>query len=843
MKPTNTIRPGAFRKQRGVAIIMTLGILSLLLILAISFSFSTRTERNAASANSDLVRARLFCESGVDRAIAYLSNSYPAFSALPTTAAERGNLFPAVKASSLFIKAPTGNGWSGRYVAACKDGTAAEADGVETALSAALQYTSGSSQPFFTPADSWIRTGGGATWLPIRNNATTKVIGRVAYVIIDESGKLDPNCAATLAKLSTGTASGITPGTRIGQAPKEINVASSTFGSLGFASAPLWVSWQHMVNGAAGVQTKATPVAGAYSSVTGTEDIFQIFSPYSYDPEAWYDFTTQKDYSRLNLARADWTGVTATSLSSGTKTSFWDTTKTPAVPSTTEASSIPCLATMKNAAGASVSSQVAANIIDYCDTDNKATTDFVAGGNPKDGSYTKATCTYMGNEKVPYIYEVTVHSEATVSDDGDRDAPTYTYDLYFTAAVKLVNIYKTAAPASPATLSALTVDLRFSDSMQNTIGYGDYGTNMTIDDADASVYGIRFNLTPPASMAASSYSSGLQKRVHYQWSTRNGDAALPVFKASSVCALLTTSEGVADYANVSASEFDLNNTIGSPGNDIRDYDFQAYDPRSNLDANTEWKREEKASTDAGKFNSSVGAPAGAPANDKEAGADPTTWSTAYIRNEPMKSLWELGCISRGEKFCTINLKKFSTTASGKYTDGDANILDQAKLQGEALVRGKVNVNSPSAGVWKGLVSNDVKTGGTLSNTTAAMAGTTAIATAAPPTTASASYPYTSRGEAAEKYFGSAPYADATKPDAAQEELIGKTAALLTTRQNYFSILVTAQSLQEVPDTVPGSVTCGGKSVLVTGEQKMLAIVYRDAYTNKFRIEKLSYLNE
>ncbi len=69
--------PSARRRYRGIALLFTLGMMSLILILAMSFSFQARTEFMAARNSSDLVRARLLCESGLERALAYIDWNYP----------------------------------------------------------------------------------------------------------------------------------------------------------------------------------------------------------------------------------------------------------------------------------------------------------------------------------------------------------------------------------------------------------------------------------------------------------------------------------------------------------------------------------------------------------------------------------------------------------------------------------------------------------------------------------------------------------------------------------------------------------------------------------------------
>ncbi|MBO4304650.1 MAG: hypothetical protein J6A21_08705 [Lentisphaeria bacterium] len=109
--------------------------------------------------------------------------------------------------------------------------------------------------------------------------------------------------------------------------------------------------------------------------------------------------------------------------------------------------------------------------------------------------------------------------------------------------------------------------------------------------------------------------------------------------------------------------------------------------------------------------------------DKEAATDPAlgTLSTAFIAEKPMLSLWELGAISRAEKWRTINLKRTvpnpnaekKDTSGGKnnrmgfdkekaedvedenkthYGDGDGNILDQVKIN-EVVASSPSNSNT------------------------------------------------------------------------------------------------------------------------------------------------------
>ncbi|MBQ9501801.1 MAG: hypothetical protein IJU70_06570 [Lentisphaeria bacterium] len=121
-----------------------------------------------------------------------------------------------------------------------------------------------------------------------------------------------------------------------------------------------------------------------------------------------------------------------------------------------------------------------------------------------------------------------------------------------------------------------------------------------------------------------------------------------------------------------------------------------------------------------KFSAAAGAGEAGVDYDKEKVDDPA-WlgaasnqhiSTAYIRNAPMQSLWELGAIHRASAWETINIKRavvpsgpsqrridLSENKTGTlsdngtaYADGDAVILDQVKLTGAAYTSGKLDVN-------------------------------------------------------------------------------------------------------------------------------------------------------
>ena len=107
-------------------------------------------------------------------------------------------------------------------------------------------------------------------------------------------------------------------------------------------------------------------------------------------------------------------------------------------------------------------------------------------------------------------------------------------------------------------------------------------------------------------------------------------------------------------------------------------------------------------------------------------------------------------------------------------------------------------------------------------------------------------------------------ADATQDDAA-EAAISKLAELATVRQNYFTVLICSQAIQDVGglpydsngDGIPDRTAAygvvdtkrdaSGKVIgyadRILADQKLCATVYRDAISNRLRVERLEFMNE
>lgn len=248
------------------------------------------------------------------------------------------------------------------------------------------------------------------------------------------------------------------------------------------------------------------------------------------------------------------------------------------------------------------------------------------------------------------------------------------------------------------------------------------------------------------------------------------------------------------------------------------------------------------------------------ANNGPAWGDGTNHlSTAYIRNAPMQSLWELGVIHRGAAWQTLNLKAagapkdpsspatatsispadmkqnlaWSNAEGTSYSSGDGGILEQVKLTENAYCYGKIDINmlcSDKTSINKGYQSkyddemgqvlfNNIRYGQEISKfetetTTGSALSFSSISPLSQVVTAMTSSdkrPFASRtqfldwttgGNSLANAFGAATLTSAS--DAQLEEIVGKTINLLKAEpsaSNVIQFIVVAQTIRDLSGTV------------------------------------------
>lgn len=233
-------------------------------------------------------------------------------------------------------------------------------------------------------------------------------------------------------------------------------------------------------------------------------------------------------------------------------------------------------------------------------------------------------------------------------------------------------------------------------------------------------------------------------------------------------------------------------------------------------------------------------------------------STAYIRNAPMQSLWELGVIHRGAAWQTLNLKAagapkdpsspaaatsispadmkqnlaWSNAEGTSYASGDGGILEQVKLTENAYCYGKIDINMlcSDTSINKGYQSkyddemgqvlfNNIRYGQEISKfeTETTTGSALSFSSGSPLSqvvtamTSSDKRPFASRtqfldwttgGNSLANAFGAATLTSAS--DAQLEEIVGKTINLLKAEpsaSNVIQFIVVAQTIRDLSGTV------------------------------------------
>lgn len=792
--------------NRGIALLFTLGILALLLVLALAFATSSIVQRKAAANNADLSAARIMAEAVLERVTALMQ-------------------FYDIGVTCSHCDSTT-------HPTSPNTGTS---DWIHR-----LETMEGSSYVF-----DWDSSYTNINWEYISLDGS--LIGRTAYVVIPGGG-LDPGDLVESGKDENGY-----PETRIGVDVNEINLASLDPDGTPYLTAPnvhdftcfadggkftgTWTDFQTLFS-AANLNITSATVRDKFRkwfvlNTTSDPEAFWLDDP---DPSAGggtegdgkVDINTSDDsknelYHRFNIARADWDTLTVANIT----TAVAATDNYNRADGTYDGGGLQWLAYFgKDSNGTDAAAylktfstiparrnQIAANLIDYCDSNRAATAD--------------ATYTYTGNDESPYINEVRLEVEATVNEDtSNPGAGQSTYTCLATIKVvdlELVNIYDTVDDYTFTTKATVTVEgttewlLDGVAVDSDPFSYQTGGATDIINTIGDKLYDTTFIIPGTWDIATSTSSTP----------DTTGKTMTVTVQITKLEVKLIDNGAGAEFYDFSYIETDsgvvpvVNNVTANTTASLY-LDWQVDDPRQNLNEG-DWGAPDIAGNQTlGTKNSNCN-PNGA--GDAEPNAEPWTVSTAYIRNAAMQTPWELGCIHRAAKWETLNLKEFNTSDSnfrqggGDYngaadadadTDdgGDANILDQVKVGNAVVNNKKISLKTHDDNILYALF-HKIKIGSTY-----AAPGTagTAVAEASIPTIRDAvkakSVNFFSRGCLANVSELSDAATGGTKNnDAKKEELIGKVINLTSVNQSdYFTVIVLAQAIKDVGTTSDGDTT-------------------------------------
>ena len=442
------------KDEKGIALLFTLGILSLLLVMVLSFASNSILERKAAFNNNNRTQARLIAKSALNRAIMaveyYLNDA-------------NASDYPNNIAFNNIVSRRTGS----------------DIDGLDK-----LSTTVDSYAIFeYNSSDAPIRQ---VTWQYLDDGATSnpRYIGRFAYVVIPDTGKIDPSAAVDSGNgievdpLREGSPDKKRPGRLVSEiylTGLDSTIFPITPSAGGNAD---WMSHYNVnVAGKLPEKTRWLSFEQMFSSnfldlnSTAVTDnplyrlrLRQWFMLYNQpDVEAyWVPDPATPNHKKLSQLRhrfnlyrpqADWDGglgagvnsaLAVTRLLCGEKEPavFCDTdTKTP------DDCGIQYLTKICDTKGTfdtiqSRRSQIAANILDYCDGDDTPTSDVAAGN--WDGSDSSKVPHYTGNERTFYINEISAEIQATViaTDDGSGTGTlNVTPSLIIKPKAEIIDIY------------------------------------------------------------------------------------------------------------------------------------------------------------------------------------------------------------------------------------------------------------------------------------------------------------------------------------------------------------------------------------------------------------------
>ena len=869
-----------FRKlnseERGIATILTVGILALLAALAIGFVSEAILLEKVSKNSLNLERSRLLAQSMVQRTLA---------------AAEYYN---EITSSALINFHSTVD-------------TITDTDTLSTAISTThnnIVYYEWDENDPDRPRWQYIRT--------IRNSdGDSQIIGRIAYVTINNIGKLDPSVVVD----SGGNPSGaVTEDTDLftsygvlGRPGRDVNeifaaylnsnvmthtvlqkISATNADPKGELTERLrWFDISEMI-GAAGINNEEED--------TDTRTLFNNWftTDNPTDPEAfWIDCITGVDangidhtdiidsqyeqYHRFNLTRTDWDDFTVDSMLGidvDPDTVPFDSSLTNNGYSEETVTVIPWLKNWKDAGEMgsipNCRNQIIANLIDYCDSDTEATTDYPSEDPP----------TYVGLEKVPYINELHLNLQGTARWQKltGQDYRYQTIVMLSYAKLETVDLYNTNTSITGKL--NLSFQYRFAiDDIISTVNVPEITFTITHTGND-------YIVSQPAAFIPQSYYYPVDS-VSWKTFTNSGGVSnfgIKDFTYTANISLEDSNGNLLDYATITDTldPFTTNNLNSDDGSEFKIVYFnsQVPDPRQNL-LSSDWSSSSSTTStetlldDNSNYTPETGDD---PENNGGAG-EPAPWeiSTAYIRNAPMQSPWELGFIHRGAAWQTINLKAYNsgegvaTDAGGNaYSDGDANILDQIKMSSQTETYGKVNINTeyfnpiPTNFVNKVNASLDIfvslfkdifiNIGKSNYNNPGTQAGDPVSANNAE------QFALTLYSACATSFKTRAELVNAVEilwngnevtqtNDASQEEIIGKMINLTTAgTSNNITLIAVAQVIKDVG----GGIVIDGEARNfdeyapgvdpILAEQKILVTLIRNPITFKWQVKKLRYLN-
>jgi hypothetical protein len=683
-------------REDGVALIMVLALLSLVLILALAFAQNSQLESQAASNTLQIAKSRMMAKSTVDRAISLLNQQY----AVANGVYDDDDYYPATSPSAAFYS-PTLGPYAGRQYLSS---TSADKDGIADAL--AVNF--GSNE--FLPPDLMdasapdLPTSDDRGWIHTTSNG--RIVGRTAFMIIDDSGKLDPN--SVVADSGSEVAG---QAVRVGADDSEIALGDTSItnpGNYDLATGKKWFSFAHLAN---------------ELSPADYDTVLQTLGMYSYSEENyWNDDDNDGEYDDGELYdRIDLTDSAAldpvalykrfVAANAATNGDLVDDN---------DSNWIKTLADDGIAGDAverrRIAAQIALNIKDYMDVDSQQTPGWVN----TDGTLTltdpgaaNTENSVLGHENVPGLSELSCMLDIDIP----KGKPGAILDSDYTVGFA-AELY--APYGSGTTLPAGTyVDVTFSLTVETHTGSHDIFTKETMrivpdltvnEDTGTLWYTSAFSTSSTVTLTGELTAGGTSQQVYAS-----------NFQIDSVIVYDGTQFVDAFPANKPPNEYWWNWDTNSTSSSEEFYaTLEAYNPLFNSQDEADhsagkaeiWRALPKGNfqmythdrqVDIGALTQQSGP--NATQNTAEGGGSSilsNDYGEIWVKNSPFERVGELGRVS---SYIDARSVRFWAANSGDEAGMDSHLLDMFKIGTSDQKRGKINVNAINSNVLTALFTD------------------------------------------------------------------------------------------------------------------------------------------
>lgn len=622
--------------ERGIALIVTLAILTVVTLLLLAFAISMRVENVASKNFNDSIKARQLAQGGVDQAVALLRDATP-----PITAPD--NTYVTAPGSVFTRKSGT---WTQ---------TKLFTDGTDLTNVNENNLITGVSAGY--PANTPIM----ASWSNVVVNG--EIVGRLAFWVDDEAAKVNLNVAGTrandlqgmtLAAIDLRDLENFTQSDQVNITNYVTNVRPlDTIESVKMTAPPL-----------------PAPAPGITALTYSSNKFYMTVNSVSPDLTVWGTKRTNVVWIATNATMTADQKVTAISnaLSDvNLKTWFGGQTFADKYPST---------------------GQIAANIVDYIDTDGTATD---SGTQPD-----LTPPAYLGLEQTPYINELVMSNVITVVASGGTATVTITNTIFVELYYLYTNALGWAAAGSPELYIANPPTLVYSNGASGSLT----------------------PLAPVTISATTAMPAGNSYVVVPSPTTGSGDILVPAtniavtitLNQGTITAIYRNSSGRIDYAIIPLTNYTYNLPVdGSVSSTSINWTVSCNDPRVKPVSNN-WNPTGGGTTQAkgslGGSNSGVldrqvvSTNAATPTIGIRADGDDSCHVVSGSRDRGTMFLGELIYIHTGMPWRTFWLSPQFFLTGGEVTPTraipDWAVLDLFSTTDSSNVTGRININ---AQIW------------------------------------------------------------------------------------------------------------------------------------------------